>query len=126
MKAMGISWVVLLTEGDSIVEKRHGTTPLEVLLDAGIIPIIRDKKEFPDSFNNFHAVERTVSISARYGVRPFWQLYNEPFDNREWRNRRVPPEDEAWGIIAGRWSAGARQVVNAGAYVGFPDGPGYG
>ncbi|MDX9832023.1 MAG: hypothetical protein RBU35_17260, partial [Anaerolineae bacterium] len=126
MKAMGISWVVMLTEGDSVVENRHGTTPLEILLDAGIIPIIRDKKELPDGFTNFRTVERTVAICARYGVRPFWQLYNEPFDVREWRNRRVPSYEEAWDIIAGRWSAGARRVVDAGAYAGFPDGPGYG
>ncbi len=125
MKAMGISWVVLLTEGDSVVENRNGTTPLEVLLDAGIIPIIRDKIEFPDGFVNFRTVERTVDICARYGLHPFWQLYNEPFDEREWRNRKVPPHDEAWGIIAGRWSAGARAAAGAGAYVGFPDGPCY-
>jgi hypothetical protein len=123
--SMGMSWVVLITEGDSVLEQRHGTNPLKLLLDAGIIPIIRDKRLFPNSFLNVETVKRTVTLYAPYGLRPFWQLYNEPFDEREWKNKNVPADDEAWSIIAARWTEGARQVVDAGAYVGFPDGPGY-
>jgi hypothetical protein len=121
---MGMSWVVLLVEGDSILEDRQGITPLRALLDAGIIPIIRDKQHFPKGFINIETVKRTVEVCAQYGVRPFWQLYNEPFDSREWKGK-VPSEDEAWRIIASRWAEGASRVVEAGAYVGFPDGPCY-
>ena len=125
MVSMGISWVVMLTEGDSILEDFQGTNPLEVLLEAGIIPIIRDKQRLPRAFVNHEAVERTAALCEPYGLRPLWQLYNEPFDVREWVDGEVPPVDEAWEIIARRWSEGARQVVDAGGYVGFPDGPGY-
>jgi len=125
LKKMGISWVVMITEGDSVLEERHGTTPLKTLLDAGIIPIIRDKQIFPRGFENIETVRRAVDLCADYGMRPFWQLYNEPFDPREWKDRKRPDYDEAWHIIAGCWSQGARQVVEAGAYVGFPDGPCY-
>ncbi|MEJ2212248.1 MAG: hypothetical protein P8129_24935, partial [Anaerolineae bacterium] len=125
LKAMGMSWVVLLTEGDSVLEERRGTSPLKALLDAGIIPIIRDKQSLPYGFINIATVRRTVDLYADYGLRPFWQLYNEPFDIREWEGGHVPQYDEAWRIIANRWSEGARQVANAGAYVAFPDGPCY-
>ncbi|HSR32648.1 MAG TPA: hypothetical protein VLY63_18965, partial [Anaerolineae bacterium] len=80
MVSMGISWVVMLTEGDSVLEDRQGTNPIKVLLDAGIIPIIRDKQDFPRGFMNVETVRRTVPLYAQYGLRPFWQLYNEPFD----------------------------------------------
>jgi hypothetical protein len=123
MVSMGISWVVMLTEGDSVLEERQGITPLGVLLDAGIIPIIRDKQRFPSSFMNVETVRRTVAVYGRYGLRPFWQLYNEPFDDREWEHKGVPAYDKAWQIIVSRWAEGASQVVEAGAYVGFPDGP---
>ncbi|HSR32851.1 MAG TPA: hypothetical protein VLY63_19990, partial [Anaerolineae bacterium] len=125
MVSMGISWVVMLTEGDSVLEDRQGTNPIKVLLDAGIIPIIRDKQDFPRGFMNAETVRRTVPLYAQYGLRPFWQLYNEPFDVREWKGNKVPSNDEAWQIIASRWSEGASQVVGEGAYVGFPDGPCY-
>ena len=74
LKGMGMSWVVMLTEGDSVLENRGGTTPLNALLDAGIIPIIRDRQKFPRSFTNIHTVERTVPVYRQYGLRPFWQL----------------------------------------------------
>ncbi len=122
---MGISWVVILTEGDSCLEERHGTNPCKAFLDAGIIPIIRDKQIFPFPFVNVDTVRRTVELYARYGLRPIWQLYNEPFDNREWQNKQIPPEEEAWQIICREWSKGAAQVVEAGAIAGFPDGPVY-
>ncbi len=120
--SMGMSWVVLITEGDSVLEEIGGTTPLEVLLDAGIVPIIRDKQKFPRYFENMRTVERTVEVYGRYGLRPFWILYNEPFDEREWVND-VPRYEEAWDIIAVRWMSGANLVAQRGAYVGFPDGP---
>jgi hypothetical protein len=125
LKSMGMSWVVLLTESDSVLEDRQGTSPLKALLDAGIIPIIRDKQSFPRGFGNVETVKRTVELYGRYGLRPFWQPYNEPFDQREWVDHQVPPYDEAWEIIAARWSEAANRIVAEGAYVGFPDGPCY-
>lgn len=123
--SMGISWVVMLTEGDSCLEERHGTNPCKAFLDAGIIPIVRDKQIFPQAFVNIATVRRTVDLYARYGLRPIWQLYNEPFDIREWQNENVPPTEQAWEIICREWSKGAGQLVAAGAIAGFPDGPTY-
>jgi hypothetical protein len=125
LKSMGMSWVVLLTESDSVLEDRQGTSPLKALLDAGIIPIIRDKQSFPLRFNNVETVRRTVELYGRYGLRPFWQPYNEPFDQREWVDNKVPPDDKAWEIIAACWSDAGHKIVGEGAYVGFPDGPCY-
>ena len=124
--SMGMSWVVILTESDSVLHN-YGTdtTPIEVLLEAGIIPIIRDKNLLPGPFTNMDAVERTVDIYGRYGLKPPWILYNEPFDEREWANGKVPDYEEAWQIIAERWTQGAHIIAGLGGLVGFPDGPGY-
>jgi hypothetical protein len=122
---MGISWVVIITESDSVVQKYgFDKTPIEILLDAGIIPIIRDQRKLPKKFINGPTVEKTVEIYAKYGLRPFWILYNEPFDSREW-SKEVPSKEEGWPIIADRWVDGASQVAALGGYVGFPDGPSY-
>ena len=48
LKSMGISWVVLLTDSDAVRQTHHGLNPLKTLLDAGIIPIIRERRSFPD------------------------------------------------------------------------------
>jgi hypothetical protein len=121
--SMGISWVVIITEGDSVLERIGGITPVEALLDAGIIPLIRDKQHFPRHFENMATVERTVEVYARYGLRPFWILYNEPFDEREWVNAVPRRDNDAWAIIADRWMSGASILARLGAYAGFPDGP---
>lgn len=124
---MGMSWVVMLTEGDGAVHDHVSTkmSAAETLLEAGIIPIIRDRQRFPWPFTNMETVDRTVEIYGRHGLRPFWILYNEPFDEREWRNENIPPDDQAWDTIMECWANGARIVAEKGGYVGFPDGPCY-
>jgi hypothetical protein len=119
---MGLSWVVLITEGDSVLQEVNGESPIRALLSNGIIPIIRDKVKFPRRFKNMATVGRTVEIYGEYGLKPPWILYNEPFDEREWETDQ-PPYEEAWTIIADRWMSGAGIVVRLGGVVGFPDGP---
>ncbi len=122
--SMGMSWVVLLTDGDSVrQEYRQGTNPLKVLLDAGIIPIIREKKKFPLPFTEQDTVRWTVDLYGEYGLKPFWIVRNEPFDDREWK--RGSPPDNAWEIIMRVWAHAAQFIASHGGYVGFPDGPGY-
>jgi hypothetical protein len=124
MVSMGISWVVLITEGDSVRQKYHGkTSPIEVLLDAGIIPIIREQRGFPRPFTEHETVLWTLDVYAKYGLKPFWILRNEPLDEREWEGSEVPPN--AWDIIMQVWAGGANFIASEGGYVGFPDGPGY-
>lgn len=120
-----LSWAVLINEGDSVLEVIDGMTPLQILLDAGVIPIIRDKKKFPRKITCQDTARRTVEVYARYGLKPFWILYNEPFDSREWIGGDVPPYEEAWATIANCWMSGASDLAEIGCYVGFPDGPGY-
>lgn len=124
MVSMGISWAVIITDGDSVRQTYHGPhSPLEVLLDAGIIPIIREQKGFPYPFTEHDTVRWTVDLYGKYGLRPFWIIRNEPFDAREWKNNEVP--QNAWEIILGVWAEGAKFIASNGGYVGFPDGPGY-
>jgi hypothetical protein len=131
--SMDISWVVIINDGDSVLQEvtvqvPGGTrriSPIRALLEAGVIPLIRDSQKFPRIFTSMATVEQTVAIYDEFGLRPFWILYNEPFDSREWIHEKVPPYEDAWNIIVDCWTRSARLVAGCGAYVGFPDGPGY-
>lgn len=122
--SMDISWVVLITDGDSVRQK-YGTpnSPLKVLLDAGIIPIIREQKLFPHPFTEHDTFRWTVDLYGQYGLKPFWIIRNEPFDIREWVRREIPPD--AWSIVMRVWAQAANFIAANGGYVGFPDGPSY-
>ena len=122
--SMGMSWVVLINDGDSVLQPNTDHCPLKVLLDAGIIPIIREGGTlFPRSFEDHDTFLRTVELYDRYGLNPLWIIRNEPFDDREWANRKVPKD--AWNIIMRVWSEAAQFIATNGGIVGFPDGPCY-
>ena len=121
--SMGMSWVVLLTDSDAVRQTHYGLNPLKVLLDAGIIPIIRERGIFPRPFTDHDTFRWTVDLYGQYGLKPFWIIRNEPFDDREWVKHRVPPD--AWDIIMRVWSQAASFIAANGGYVGFPDGPCY-
>lgn len=123
MVSMGMSWAVILTDGDSVRQKHNGLNPLEVLLDAGIIPIVREMKRFPAQFTERDTFLWTVELYGRYGLRPFWIIRNEPFDSREWAKQTVPAD--AWQTILSVWAQAAKFIASNGGYVGFPDGPCY-
>ena len=123
MVSMGMSWAVILTDGDSVRQKHHGLNPIEVLLEAGIIPIVREMKQFPAQFTERDTFLWTVEVYGRYGLKPFWIVRNEPFDIREWAGQRVPAD--AWQTIMIVWAQAARFIASNGGYVGFPDGPCY-
>jgi hypothetical protein len=93
--SMDLSWVVLITDGDSVRQK-YGTSssPLEVLLDGGIIPIVREQKLFPHPFTELETVRWTVDLYGQYGLKPLWIIRDEPFDSREWIDGEIPPD--AW------------------------------
>lgn len=123
MASMGMSWAVILTDGDSVRQKHHGLNPLEVLLDAGIIPIVREQKQFPLQFTERDTFLWTVELYGRYGLKPFWIIRNEPYDSREWEDGKVPAD--AWQTVFSVWAQAARFIASNGGYVGFPDGPYY-
>lgn len=121
--AMHISWVVLLTDGDSCLEVFDGKEVIRWFLELGITPIIRDVRKLPRSFVNYETVARTAAIHKEYGLVPFWQPYNEPMDSREWIDETVPPD--WWSTFLACWKQAANLIIDNGGYVGFPDGPGY-
>lgn len=124
MVSMGISWVVLITDGDSVRQRYGGAkSPLEVLLDAGIIPIIRERKMLPLPFTEHDTVLWTIDLYGQYGLKPFWIIRNEPFDSREWVKEKVP--SNAWDLFMRVWMTAAEFITDKGGYVGFPDGPCY-
>jgi len=123
MKAMGLSWVVLLTDGDSVLEPFDGKSPLEWLLGAGVVPVVRYYGQLPYPFAGHDAVRRAVPIYAEHGLRPFWQLWNEPGNDREWAGGDAP--EDWWERFVPLWNQAARDVEALGGWPGFPDGPDY-
>ena len=125
--SMGMSWVVIITDGDSVHEKIGGTTPLRLLLDNGIIPIVRDGTTlFPRSFMNMEAVSRAVPVYEEYGLQPLWIVANEPFDDREWKKDPPDANDiDSFAHVMGLIQARMSRVIENGGIAGFPDGPCY-
>lgn len=125
-----MSWCVICDSGGSTMHTyNQGTTPVEELLNRGVIPIIREMGKFPHHFTDMAAVEQSVEIFGRYGLTPFWIVRNEPFDDREWDKdwleKHKPTDDEKWDIIMNVWANAANIIVSREGYVGFPDGPSY-
>ena len=125
LKRMGLSWVILINDGDSVIQKFSGKEPIRVLMEAGVYPIIRAQMTFPGHFEDLETVKRTVSIYAEFGLRAPWIIGNEPLDPREWKNGDVPPYDEAMAIVVDRWKEAANAIIAMGGVIGFPDGPCY-
>ena len=120
MQSMGMSWCVLITDSDSCLEEFGGKPVVQWLLEAGIIPIVRWQAAIDTPFTGGPVVRRLVPIYAAFGLRPFFQIYNEPLDGREWSHSKP-----SWKVFVSRWNDAARQVIQAGGLPGFPDGPGY-
>jgi len=120
---MGMSWVVMLTGGDSCLEVFDGKTIYEWLLLWGVIPIVRDYAILPRHFTNMTTVHRMADIAHRYGAPVMFKLWNEPRDDREWNSGTAP--DDWWEIFIDRWNSAAILVLENGGYPGFPDGPEY-
>ncbi|MBI5303369.1 MAG: hypothetical protein HY868_14635 [Chloroflexi bacterium] len=81
--------------------------------NAGIMPVVRIGKKVDENFDPVPYVNALKNI----GAPAYIQIYNEPGDPAEWRTF---PGDPQWiGIFAGRWSAKAAQVVDAGGYPGL-------
>ena len=86
-------------------------------------PSSANRSNFPRPFTDHDTFRWTVDLYGQYGLKPFWIIRNEPFDDREWVKHRVPPN--AWDIIMSVWSQAAQFIASNGGYVGFPDGPCY-
>jgi hypothetical protein len=119
--SMGMSWVVALSEGDSLFLSGAA----ESLLEAGVIPIVRFSYQFPGLWTYGDATGQLANLYAQFGAPLVVQFANEPFDTREWEEGEVPPYEEAWAIIVQRWHEAANAITGNGGVAGFPDGPSY-
>jgi len=136
--SMHMSWVVIITDGDSVHERcqtdAYGMiSPLELLLNHQITPIVRDGTDlFPNPFTNMECVSRAAALYQSYDMKPMWLYANEPFDSREYderwlKNHPMPdandPEDFAF--VMDKCQERASRVIENGGIAGFPDGPCY-
>ena len=79
---------------------------------AGIMPIVRIGKKVDEPFDPVRYVDALKQI----GAPPYVQIYNEPGDNREWKQW---PGDNWVGIFGARWAQMAIAVYDAGGYPGL-------
>ena len=126
MQSMGISWALTLSDSDGAIIKHTcagNRSAVQVLLDGGIIPVVRFlPSNLPRHFNQQDHVVTLVGQCEPYGVTPIVQWPNEPGDGREWV-KDVP--DNWLDIFLERWQEFAGLVIERGAIAGFPDGPCY-
>jgi len=119
----GISFAELINVGDSAVKPIDGLSPIERLLQAGVIPMVRESMQFGPGYQGVDTLKQMVPIYAKYGLRPMIKAGNEPLDPREWPNQKRPPKEEALAIIGKNLREAAKQIVNNGGLFGLPDGP---
>jgi hypothetical protein len=122
MADMGMSWCLVLSESDAL--RISGAA--DALLGAGIIPIVRFSYQFPYPWTHAEEVGKLAELYGRYNAPLVVQFANEVFDEREWKDKKVPPEDEAWAIVRDLWHQASKEIVERGGIAGFPDGPCYG
>lgn len=126
LQSMGMSWALVLSDSDGAVAPHAsvgGRSAVEVLLDGGIIPVVRFlPSNLPRHFEQFAHVETLVAQCEPYGVVPIVQWPNEPGDGWEWVND-IP--DDWFPRFTRRWMEFAGLVTERGAIAGFPDGPCY-
>ena len=124
LQSMNMSFVLCLSDSDgAVVPGPDGRSAVQVLLDGGIIPVVRFlPSNLPRHFEQMAHVETLVSQCEPYGVTPIVQWPNEPGDGREWTHD-VP--DDWFSIFINRWMEFAGIVTRRGAIAGFPDGPCY-
>jgi hypothetical protein len=131
LQSMYMSWVIIINDGDSVRQKySRDKSPLEFLLDAGIIPIIRDSPKTPGKWTGRDTFLWSVDLYGKHGLRAPWIRGNEPFDKREvdsdWLRRKKPTREQIWAAFMENWAEDATYIAANGGYVGFPDGPCYG
>ena len=124
---MEMSWLVVLADGDSVTRAMPeigGRSVVQLLLEHGVIPIVRYQVKLNYPFPNLEDVEVLVAQCAAFGAPALVCMGNEPADKREWKNEQRPRD---WFERYCAWfSRHAPEVARAGAYPGFADAPVYG
>ncbi|GAG05333.1 unnamed protein product, partial [marine sediment metagenome] len=90
IQSMNMSWALTLSDSDGAVighDSVGGRSAVQVLLDGGIIPVIRFlPSDLPRHFTHMAHVETFVEQCEPYGVPAIVQWPNEPGDPREWNH----------------------------------------
>jgi len=104
---MGMTWCTIAEESEE-----NARIFAQGCMDAGIMPLVRIQK----SINSPANFGRLATFALAAGT-PYVQIYNEPGDNREWRDDIVP---QGWRhIFARRWAIQAQRVCSVGALAGL-------
>lgn len=126
LTAMGIRWVVVLSDGDAALqpqERLGGLSVVQWFLELGIVPIVRFQVHLNRPWPHADHVAELVRQFAPFGLTPLVLMGNEPGDPREYSDRIVPadwaPRYVAWFMKHGS------EVVRQGAVALFADGPGW-
>jgi len=114
-----MSWCVIITDGDSVLQEYDDKSPIQYLLEAGIIPIVRWQAAVDRVFTGEAVAKKLAPVYKPFGAPCLFQIYNEPFDVRE------SEDGITWAAFVRRWNDAAKQVIKAGCYPLFPDGPDY-
>lgn len=80
--------------------------------DVSIMPVTRIGKKIDEGFD----AAAYVHALKDAGAPPYIQVYNEPNDNREWKDKHTPSNWKE--IFARNWAREAARVFDAGGYPG--------
>jgi len=108
LRSIGCTWTMIYARDENQAQRAA-----RACWNAGIMPVVRIGKKVDEPFDPVVYVNKLKEI----GVPPYVQIYNEPGDNREWKNW---PGDDRWASIFGaRWAQAAIAVYDAGGYPGL-------
>jgi hypothetical protein len=110
LEALGIKWLLFFV-GDELQAGKCA----RAAWSRGIMPIIRPQALINGGIPNWAGCVKAVLDAGVPGA--YIQAYNEPGNEREWKNHIVPRDyREQW---AGRWRGAARAIVAAGGLPGL-------
>lgn len=112
LEAMGIKWVLALYTDENQLELAAKNFAA-AYGSKGIIPVWR-KWLLADQLPYNYPWDRDIAILEKYGLPPYFQLYNEPGDDREWSSG-----SPNFYQYLDNFTQMAVRVYNAGGYVGI-------
>jgi hypothetical protein len=106
-KEMRFTWATLCYQGEEQLVRCA-----RLIWDAGIMPVCRHVL----SINRNHPFGRDARLLVENGIPAYIQIFNEPSDDREWKNGRPKNYVAKW---SGLWAQKAREVYDSGGYPGL-------
>ncbi len=106
-REMNMTWATLSYQGDEQLLRCA-----RMILDAGIMPVCRQVT----AIGKGHPFDRDARVLVENGIPAYIQIFNEPSDEREWKDGRPRDYIRRWSQL---WAEAATQVHNAGGYPGL-------